>query len=394
MTDHIVQWAKSECGMKDPAWPDQSAAPTVDERLCSLLAEGALAESLSSEEFDALWEHARASRVDVLLAAILRRAEERIPAAARQLVADRLCRAIAIEMLRRREVRRIIQIFDAAKLDVLLLKGVGLAYTVYSEPYLRQAEDIDLFVKRETLGAVEHALTASGYVRSQEPDAELASTQRHYVRADPDTIPHFVDLHWRVANPRLFADALSFEDAWSSSIVVPALGASARTLGVVHALLLACVHRVAHHQDRLDPRWIWDIHLLACRITTSDGDALVRRATRTGMCAVAARGLDLARDRFGTPVAPDLIGRLEAAAPAERATRFLGGGLRQIDILRTDLAAVSSLSDRLRLLREHLFPQRSYIRAVYPWCPRVLLPIAYLARILRGAPKWFRRPAV
>jgi hypothetical protein len=33
------------------------------------------------------------------------------------------------------------------------------------------------------------------------------------------------------------------------------------------------------------------------------------------------------------------------------------------------------------------------MRSAYPLCPGTLLPLAYVHRIVRGAPKWFRRPS-
>jgi hypothetical protein len=363
-----------------------------DERLCALLAAGSLLRDLSQEDFAALWEGACANRVEVLLAAILSRSSERIPEAAHQQVVERLREATVIEMIRHRELRRLVAAFNADHIDVLLLKGAGLAYTVYAQPHLRQADDIDLLIRRDALGMAERALLACGYERAHEPDAELASSQRHYVHRQGRAVLPWVDLHWRVANPQLFIDALSFEDAWAHSVDVPSLGFGARTLGVSDALLLGCVHRVAHHQDRPDLLWIWDLHLLARRMTFNDEEMLLRRAEQNRMRAVAVRGLELATDRFRTRVTPDLLGRLKAG-PKEPGALFLGGGLRQVDVLRADLAAMGSLQGRLQLLREHLFPPRAYLRASYDRWPEILLPLAYLDRIVRGARKWFRRPS-
>jgi len=72
------------------------------------------------------------------------------------------------------------------------------------------------------------------------------------------------------------------------------------------------------------------------------------------------------------------------------AAAFVGGGLRQVDILKSDLAATPWPS-RLQLLREHLFPPASYMRQRFPRCPSMLLPLAYACRILVGAPRWVRR---
>jgi hypothetical protein len=115
-------------------------------------------------------------------------------------------------------------------------------------------------------------------------------------------------------------------------------------------------------------------------------------AERTEMRAICGRGLQLASDLFGTPGAAEMAARLtktHTGSMKEPSSRFLGG-TRAVTVLRTDLMTLPWL-DRLHLIGDHLFPSRVYMRARYPGWPPVLLPLAYVARIARGALKWFRR---
>jgi hypothetical protein len=104
------------------------------------------------------------------------------------------------------------------------------------------------------------------------------------------------------------------------------------------------------------------------------------------------RGLELVADAFATPVAATLASRLRAAGDgaAEPASRFLWGA-RPIATLRADLTRVSDWRLALRLLGERVVPSQRYIRALYPRWPRALLWLAYVDRLVRGTPKWFRR---
>jgi hypothetical protein len=161
---------------------------------------------------------------------------------------------------------------------------------------------------------------------------------------------------------------------------------------VIDALLLACLHRVAHHDDEVDLLWLWDIHLLTSRLSAEQTERFVSLAARAGMTGVSARGLDLVSAVFGTPGAAALASRLrsEGDGHPEPSARFIGG-VRPITTLRADLTALRGWRRRLGLVAEHVFPSRTYIRAMYPGWPDVLLPLAYLDRVARGAPKWFRR---
>jgi hypothetical protein len=325
----------------------------------------------------------------LVLATRLSEAERRTPEGVS--LARDLTVAAALNAWHEEVVRELLDSLAAGGVPMLLLKGTGLAYTVYPEPHLRPRLDVDLLIRRETLGTAEEVLAARGWERPPERDSELAEPQRHFVKHGPGNVLYHLDLHWKIANPRLFADTLTFDELDSRAVGIPALGASARTPGYVDALLVACVHRVAHHADAIDLLWLWDIHLLTERLSTDD-ERFIALAERTGMRAICGRGLQLASDLFGTPGAADIAARLavaHAGSETEPSSRFLGG-VRAITVLGTDLTTLP-WPDRLHLIGDHLFPSTVYMRARYPRWPPMLLPLAYVARIARGAPKWFKR---
>ncbi len=340
-------------------------------RLCAVLSGG---DPQASP--DDLFALARDHRVDALLA--------------HQTGAhDRLRLATAQALVAERDV---IEICDASHrhgIDVLLLKGAALAYTHYAEPPLRPHVDIDLLIRRDDLDRAGAMLAELRYARTNEADAELWTGQRHYVKPAVSG-PAMVDLHWRASNPLVFADALAFDEVWPRAVTIAALGPHARTLAPVDSLLLACVHRVAHHQDGIDLLWLWDIHLLASRMSADEMVLFTSTAIRARQAAVCARGLSLARDCFSTVVPSTVLRNLEAAGD-EPSAAFVGAAFSQFDIAREDMAALSSWQDRASLAREHLFPPVAYMRLRYPRWPSALLPLAYIYRIVRGAPGWFSR---
>jgi hypothetical protein len=326
----------------------------------------------------------------LLLAALLSPEERRTPEGT-SLVRE-LTIAAALNAWHEEILRELLDSLAARGVPVLLLKGTGLAYTVYPKPHLRPRVDIDVLIRREMLDRAEEVLASRGWLRQPERDSELAEPQRHYAKQGAAPLLHHLDLHWKIANPRLFADTLTFDDLESRAIGVTPFGGSARTPGYVDGLLVACLHRVAHHADAVDLLWLWDIHLLMRRLSADDRDDFVALAGRTGMRAIAGRGLQLASDLFGTAGAADTATRLEnarAGSKQEASASFLGGA-RMITVLRTDLTTLP-WRDRVRLIADHLFPSRVYMRARYPDWPPALLPLAYVDRIARGAPKWFKR---
>lgn len=364
-------------------------APGVAETaVCRLLRGDLPPHQIDHPALQAAWDYATFASADELLAQLLVDARPPVPEALARQAASRLRDAHARELMRFRTLRELTAACAAAGLPILLMKGAGLAYTLYPAAHLRPSDDVDVLVARASLAGADSVLTALGYVRRLEPDAALASTQRHYVLTGDGGAERVVDLHWETSNRQAFLDVLSFESAWAASRPIPAL-AGARTLGPVDALLLACTHRIAHHANSPSLLWLWDIHLLAAALHGEEAASLVRRAERARVAAVVDHSLRAAAARFATPLDPALLARLRAAT-GEPSAAFIDGVRRPVDWLVSDLAASRSLTRRWHLLREHLLPPLAYMRQRYAAWPGALLPLAYVHRALRGAPKWFR----
>ena len=361
---------------------------TIDAWLGRTLASGRVG-AVPNPGADAVLSIARRHRVDVLFADLVLRAPSGPEPFSRESLDTIVRLAAAHELAAARDVSRLFESAGTAGLDLLLLKGTALAYTHYPQPHLRPRNDIDLFVRQADLGRADALLSALGFARAPEANAELWTAQRHYSKTSPAGAVH-VDLHWRVVNPQVFADVLAFDDVWARSVNVAPLGPCARTLAPPDTLLLACVHRVAHHQDRVNLLWLWDIHLVASALSAAGWEQFLAAAASSRMQGICARGLALAHECFGTAI-PEAVRQTLGAAHAEPAASFLGEGLRTVDVARADLAALTSWRRKLALVREHLCPPLAYMRVKYAGCPAVFLPLAYVHRIVRGAPKWFER---
>ena len=120
--------------------------------------------------------------------------------------------AAVLHLRREAMVTAALDRLHAAGVEVLLLKGAGLAHVAYDAPYLRPRVDTDLLIRREALESAHAALIAGGSIEDLESDGELASTQRHYTRTIDGARDEHIDLHWRVANPPAFARVLSFDE--------------------------------------------------------------------------------------------------------------------------------------------------------------------------------------
>ena len=202
-------------------------------------------------------------------------------------------------------------------------------------------------------------------------------------------IPVVLDLHWRVASPRLAADLLSFEDMNRRAVDLPGLGPGARGPVPVHALALSCIHLSAHHPGHDLLLWMYDIFLLLSRFTRAELEEFAVLALERRMARICAHAVSRAAEYFPSANADALLQRL-ARVSGEEPSAFLVNPRTPIAQLASDLARTGGWAVRARLLFAHLFPPPAYMRHAYGVSSAVLLPWLYGYRLARGAGRWLR----
>ena len=270
----------------------------------------------------------------------------------------------------------------------LALQGTALAYTLYQAPHLRPRLDTDLFIDRTDLETATRTFVALGYSQPAYCDGELLFGQVMFTKTDALAIDHVFDVHWRVSTQSVAARLVTFEDFSAAAIDVPALGRGARCVGPAHALLLACVHAVVHHRNAERLIWIYDIHLLASRLSVSDLEEFAGLAIAGRVAAVCAHSLTVARERLGTSIPDRLLRQLSDAAGDEPSAVYLEPGRRWRHEQVSNIAGLTRWTDRLQLAREVLLPSSAYMRKRYGLEPgplgTVMLPMLYVHRTVRG----------
>ena len=277
-------------------------------------------------------------------------------------------RAAAVDLAADLELRRLLEAFAAGGVRLLLIKGSHLAYTHFDRPDLRARIDSDVLISLDDRGVADAIITTElGYTAPAKPSGDFTATQKLYVKTENAADVHIVDLHWRLTSPQAFAHVLSFEELYASSVAVPALGRWARGPSNVHALVIACMHRVAHHHDEADQfKWLYDIHLLASGLAEEEWDAFARFLLEREVAAVCLESLERSARWFHTVVPARITAddRFAAARVHEATAAFLRVRPKAREVL-DDVRALRSWRDRAALVGEHLFPAADYMTRVY-----------------------------
>jgi hypothetical protein len=289
-----------------------------------------------------------------------------------------------------REVTRVLRHLATGGVSPILIKGAHLANTIYPSSAMRPRKDADLVIAADELVRLASLLDEAGYHRLDHVRGSLILGQCHFQRTDDLGVTHGLDAHWRIAAPLVFRDVLPAVMLRASRVPLPRLGEHAWGPSTPHALIIACVHLIAHH--RADPMliWLYDMARLADALDEGDAATFVETADAAGISAVCASALDRARQYFDGPALTSLAAQVRARSSrgVEPSARLLTA-TRPIDEAWLDFRTAAGWSERMTLIREHLWPDAAYMRATI--APRGWLPLAYARRAAFGIRKWAGR---
>jgi Uncharacterised nucleotidyltransferase len=350
-----------------------------------------IAASLSAVDAETFCRRAAEHGVLPLVAERLVRGEH-VPTALRTLLRTRATEARVMDLARVAELKRLLRALARGGQLPLLLKGAHLAYSHYARPYLRPKPDTDLLVPPHAREPVRRIVLDLGYQLCPAIPGELVIAQATFQKRRGGRLLHTVDVHWKIFNTLPFAHVLTYDDLAGRAVAVPSLDPSARGLSSVDALVLAAVHRIAHHFDSDHLIWLYDIDLIARGLTHEEWREFAALVHARKVAAVCRRSLQRAADRFGTNVPAWVFTELPSgdAAQSERTARYLARRTH-LGVVLYDLRTLSRWRDRWRLVREHAFPPAAYIRSVYAPSSAAPLPLLYARRLLQGGRKWLKK---
>lgn len=299
----------------------------------------------------------------------------------------------ATGLIREKELISTIDTLANHGVPPILIKGTPLAYSHYPSPEARPRADTDLLIPPDARNAVRGILHELGYLLPYAESDQSIQYQFNAEKRDQFSIDHVLDVHWKLSNHRAFAELFSYDELDCASVPVPKLGPNARALGPIHALLLACMHRVAHIHSPLYvdgiPRyggdrliWLYDIHLLVSRMSSEQLEHFAALAVQKRIGAVCLDGLNRARSYFGTQLPTALIDAVSTIDGSEPSARYLVPG--RLRHLLNELASLPGWNARGRYLKELALPGPQYLLQKYDVSSRFWLPLLYFHRGLLG----------
>ncbi len=150
-------------------------------------------------------------------------------------------------------------------ISAVVLKGGAFAFTLYPDRAFRPLSDIDILVPEERLEEAIARIKALGY-KELSPEIvpghrKIVGTHCSFVR---EGVPLILELHWGLAAGKhsYYAPDMAWFWAHTEPLSVP-FPTPLLTLDPTAHLLYLAVHAMFDHGEaELDPKWLYDIHLL------------------------------------------------------------------------------------------------------------------------------------
>lgn len=284
-------------------------------------------------------------------------------------------------------------------IEVVCYKGPVLAHGAFGDLGARQFDDLDFFVRRDSVSAVHQILERAGYV----PRFRYSRLQRAvHMRLDMETaflgggIAH--DIHWRFGATWLDLSP-PLDALMGRTLKRNVLGADLPVFSPHDEVLLLCVEALHDGWTRLSAAR--DIAGIVARWQEADWARLLACCACRSLRVAVLLGLSVTTAVLGTALPPAVLREIEAVPALGRLTALaVGTVLRSrpvpstIDarVVRLHLAASPSATRRLRyLLLRSLVPTARDWEQVH--VPDVLFPFYLLLRPCRLAVSAIRRPS-
>jgi len=296
----------------------------------------------------------------------------------RRLACLALDRELRMRMLEQR-TRESIAVLASAGLDVALLKGAGLAATLYGSFAARPMKDVDLLIDPDRAEEAKRLMMAAGWERDRGlPDDELYLGHHHLAPLiDSRGSRSRLELH-RTLLPTGHPFALSMEELWDGMRPADFGGHRVLVLDPTHHALHIAIHFAWSHIMRVGGWHAFRDLATLQGAGLLDWEALVPAAVRARAASCCYWTLTLARRMTGLPVPDDVLAEL---APA--GSRALRDRLERHFVhvlLRRDATRPSVGLDRA-LWNMAIQPQRQGHGDIRPWVVSLELTAARVPHV-------------
>ncbi len=278
--------------------------------------------------------------------------------------------------------------------DPVILKGAVMAYHYYPQPHHRPMVDVDILIAENTGEIIRKLLVENGFDLVSSNAGEIVLTQFSCTKMLSHCLTLHLDIHSKLFNRPGMHDLLDYDEIRAEARRITVYSQEFLVPSACHCLIHACLHLMAHHENSRRLIWLYDIKLILEKFTEIDREQLLAFTHSKRIAIVILTAINACNTVFP-------LGRVALNSELERqsndqaenahpATRLLHKH-SPATLLLSDWGQIKGMENRLKWLKEHLFPKPEYIREKYGVQYSPLILIFYVWRIIGGSVRLFTR---
>jgi len=298
-----------------------------------------------------------------------------------------------------RQIGEMGEAFRDSGVRALILRGPALAWSVYPDPALRPASDIDLLVHPEQVPLARETLKGLGY-RCLSQRFEVAADffrEEDFIHRDNPRGHLPVDLHWTQWELHPFFESRrgsGVESLFSRAVKITLSNAEYETLHPLDALVQSAIHLALVHRQEMRLIWIQDIALLCRQLEgPDDWEELKKRSVDWRARRATESSLKMAEHWSGLEI-PEAMGDFSHWPRPAKDELVIWSTMTKYDwtslLLKRSMARPFKVKAMIRSLLHLLFPPADIVRQCYPPSREWLLPLSYGRRLGH----WFKKLAL
>jgi hypothetical protein len=220
------------------------------------------------------------------------------------------------------DTAEILRLFEADRIETMVLKGAALSRLYYKDFGLRKMHDVDVMIPIAQRRRAIDVLTRAGWKPRFRPLTMLTNSNLDLQHAwvFEEKQGRQLDLHWRILPGSLPVDAEI--GCWEVSVPLHLEGVSTRTLCPTDHLLHACAHGV-----RWSPtppiRWVADsMYILSMAEGGIDWDRIIGLAEKCHLVLTLREAFAYLRESFDAEIPERVLRELDDRCVSPREYRY------------------------------------------------------------------------
>jgi len=275
---------------------------------------------------------------------------------------------LAKNILAVKELKSVLKSFLESGIEVILLKGVALADTVYPDIALRPFNDVDILVRKEDINKARLKLSQLGY-KLELSEYRPGFAERFWYVADYTGENLYIDLHWHIIR-HSYSKYAPITHFWDSAVPIYLDDLKIKVLSPENLLISLCFHALKHHYSSL--LYFVDIaEVINYYNKLIDWNVFIENIRQYKIYSLVRYVLDLTKALLNPPSPTTFLEQIiptnkKLSLEEKLLNALINSNTTKIEWDIADFIMLDSCTARIQYIYSKFFPCRDFLLFKYP----------------------------